>query len=193
MSCGILDGDKKKDDPPTENELHMLINGKPWQDYHTQDRISKSYPSAVIGYFGGPTQQNSLQLLVSWSIEYQSLFSEHFTISFTFPESFDLSTLETPYTQHNEEFNPPYLFLISELDYDAVISEFERADFGHIPRAKITYLNLKDSIIEIEFEGSIVLHDDFIQPSFSRWYGIDTLRITEGRISSVELKDLREQ
>ena len=193
MSCGILDGDKKKDEPPTENELQMLINGKPWQEYHTQDRISKSYPSAVIGYFGGSNQQNSLHLLVSWSIEYQSLFSEHFMIKFVFPEDYNLSELVIPYSQSFSDNTLSNTMYFNEWIDDGLISIFERPDKLHEPRATITYLNLGKGIIEAEFEGSIIVPVDYNLPQYSRWYGTDTLRITEGRISSMELKDLREQ
>ena len=192
MSCGILDGDTKKDEPPTENELHMLINGKPWPVHYANDPIVKSYPSTFFRLY-----QGRLEFIVVWNVYYQSPFREFFSIYFSFPEDYDLSTLPIPYTRTYPENKHPDLVHFWEWDYDVPISEFDRVDPNHVPNVMITYLDLDKGIIEVEFEGTLILSKDYMnhpdRPQYARWYGIDTLRITEGRISSVELKDLREQ
>jgi len=188
-SCNVT-GIEQKILEEKQNKISVLINGKQWLDYFKGEEIRGSYQSSLLRYSSIDT--NQAYLLITWTFDLTNKFREYIFVGFVFLRSFDFDTLKTPIEVDylSDAVGYPQELGYIESDYDVRIGVWERYDSTRIAKATITYFNYAERIVEVTFEGTIILNKHMVENPYPGRLWPDTLHITDGLIRS-KFRDVR--
>jgi len=190
-SCNVTEIEQKTLEEE-QDKINFLINGKQWLDYFGKDDVVESYNTSHISYSGGDANSDEIYLAVGWYLYLSNKFREYISIGFVFPKEYDFNKLQIPYevdyildnTKYPEEFK------YSEIDYDVGIGYWDRYDSNSTVKATLTYFNYAKRIVEVKFEGTLMLDKHMADNPYPGRLWPDTLRIKEGLIRS-KFRDIR--